>query len=635
MFEFVRTHKKWMQILLALIILPSFVLVGVSSMTGGGAGGAEVATVGDEKITQQQWEEAQRNAMDRARASQGARFDPKQFESDDVKKQILDDLIAKRVLAAEVKHSMLTTGTAAVKQQVEAPYIGTDGKVNVEAYKAMLTYRGMSEAQLFQSERDNMTLRQLNVAIEATAFVPRAVSNRVTDAVEEEREVQELIFPVADYLGQVKVSDEMVKAYYEKHAALFQAPEQVKIEYVVMDPAVVESQIVVSDAEIADFYANNKGTLGTPEQRYTSHILIAVKKDASAADKAAAKAKAEAILADVRKAPATFADVAKTQSQDPESAAVGGELGLATKGSFIVPELEAAAYKLKQGEFELVSSEFGYHVLTVNKLVPGAIKPLDEIKPKVVAELKKAKLPKKYAELAEKLTNTVYEQADSLKPAADLLHVQIQTAENLSRLPSQSPALANSPVNHPKFLKAIFADDAIKNKRNTEAVETVPNTMVSGRIVEYKPAAKRPLAEVEPAIRMIVARDEAGKLARKAGEAKLAAVKASGDAAGFGEAKVDARTKQSPLPEPAMLEVRKADVAKLPAYVGADLPGIGFGIYRINKVSAPAKPDPARRSALAEQINGVAGQSEMISYVEALKVKAKTKLMKPVVTAAK
>jgi peptidyl-prolyl cis-trans isomerase D len=641
MFEFVRTHKKWMQILLALIILPSFVLVGVSSMTGGRNDGPEVATVGGEKITQQQWDEAQRVIQDRARASQGAQFDPKQFESPEIKQEILEDLIAKRVLAAEVKRSNLTAGTASIKQQVEAPYRDADGKINVEAYKAMLTYRGMTEAQLFQSERDNMTQRQLNVAIEATSFVPRTVSSHVLDLWEQEREVQDLVIPLNEFIGQVKVTDAMVKAYYDKNSDKFQAPEQVKVEYVVMDPAVVESQIVVSDAEVADYYDKNKDTLGVPEQRYTSHILIAVKDGASAAEKAAAKAKAEAILAEVRKAPATFADVAKTQSQDPESAVVGGELGLAAKaskdnaGSFASPELEAASYKLKQGEFDLVATRFGFHVITVNKLVPGVVKPLDEIKPKVVAELKKSKLPKKYAELAEKLTNTVYEQADSLKPAAELLHVQVQTVENLGRTPSQSPALASSPINHPKFLKAIFADDAIKNKRNTEAVETLPNTMVSGRVVEYKPAAKRPLAEVDQAIRMIVARDEAVKLARQAGEAKLAALKASGDATGFGAAKVEARSKRSGLPEVAMREVFKADVAKLPAYVGVELPGMGYGIYRINKASAPAKPDTAARASLTEQINGVTGQAEMLGYVEALKTKAKAKILKPLVVSAK
>jgi peptidyl-prolyl cis-trans isomerase D len=634
MFEFVRTHKKWMQVLLALIILPSFVLVGVSSM-GGGSGGPDVAVVDGKKISQQQWEDAQRRAMDNARARQGERFDSKEFETPEKKQEILDALVAEKAITTEIKHGMLTVDNTMIRKQVleEGGFLRPDGTPDKEAYQAMLSSRGMTEAQLFQSERERMTLRQLNVAIEATSFVPRAVSTRVTDTVEQEREVQELLFPAADYIGQVKVTDDMVKAYYEKNAALFQAPEQAKVEYVVMDAAVVEGQIAITDAEITDFYAKNKAALGTPEQRFASHIVITVKKDASAADKAAAKAKAEAILAEVRKAPGTFAAVAKAQSQDPVSAAVGGDLGLAVKGGLPSLEVENAVFKLQPGEMELVTSDFGYHIVTLTKLVPATIKPFEEAKPAVVAELKKSKMSKKYAELAEKFTNTVYEQADSLKPAADLLHVTVQTADHVTRTPS--PALGASPVNNAKFLKALFSEDTLKNKRNTEAVETLPNTMVSGRVVDYKPAAKRPLAEVEGAIRMVVAREEASKLARKAGEAKLAAAKASGDAAGFGEAKVDTRTKQSPLPPAATVEVRKADVSKLPAYVGVDLPGVGYGIYRINKASAPAKPDPAIRAGLAEQINGVAGQSEMLGYVEALKAKAKAKILKPMVTAAK
>ena len=296
--------------------------------------------------------------------------------------------------------------------------------------------------------------------------------------------------------------------------------------------------------------------------------------------------------------------------------------------------MEAAVFKLKQGEVsDVIASDFGYHIVTVTKLTPATVKPLEEAKPQIMAELKKQKMSKKYAELAELFTNTVYEQADSLKPVADKLKLTVQTAANLTRTPS--PALGTSPVNNPKFLKAIFADDALKNKRNTEAVEVAPSTLVAGRVVEYKLAAKRALAEVDAAIRQRVAQEEAAKLAKQAGEARLAAAKASGDAAGFGEVKKVSRGTQPAFAPSATAAVLKADVSKLPAYVGVEVPGMGYGVYRIAKVSMPDQPNPARRTAMLEEINGAIGQQEMFGYVEALKVKAKTKLNKPVVTAQK
>jgi peptidyl-prolyl cis-trans isomerase D len=436
--------------------------------------------------------------------------------------------------------------------------------------------------------------------------------------------VQEQLVPAANYVSQVKVTDDMVKAFYDKNAALFQVPESVKAEYVVFDPSVVEKQVTVSDAEVADAYNKNKARFTTPEKRTASHILINVKKGASAAEDAAAKAKAQAILDEVRKNPNDFAKIAKAQSQDPGSAELGGDLGVVQKGVFVKP-VEDAIYGLKEGEVSgLVRSEFGYHIIKITKIVPETQKSLEEAKPEIVADLKKAKMSAKYSELAETFTNTVYEQSDSLKPVADKLGLTIQTAEGLTRKPN--PALGASPVNNEKFLKAIFSDDAIKNKRNTEAVEAAPSTLVAGRVIEFKPATKRPLADVEAVIRQRVTQEEAAKLARQAGEAKLAAVKASGDAAGFGEAKTVSRTKQPPFNDTAAIAVLKADVSKLPAYVGVDIPGQGYGVYRIVKVGQPAQPDQARRKQEAEQIGRAVGNAETYGFVEALKHKAKAKI---------
>jgi peptidyl-prolyl cis-trans isomerase D len=422
----------------------------------------------------------------------------------------------------------------------------------------------------------------------------------------------------------------MIKAFYDKNATMFQIPEQVKAEYVLFTPETVESQVSVTDAEVTDFYAKNQKNFSTGEQRVASHILINAKKDAPAAEKAAAQAKAEAILAQLRKNPADFAKLAKAESQDPGSAELGGDLGPVEKGAF-VKSVEEAIYQLKQGEISnVVPSEYGYHIITVTSLKPAAVKPLEEAKPLIAAELKKQKMSKKYSELAEAFSNTLYEQSDSLKPVADKFKLKVETIDSLSRTPS--PALGAAPFNSPKFLQAIFSDDSLKNKRNTEAVQAGPSVLIAGRVIEFKPASKRPLAEVAAAIRERVTVEEAAKLARKAGEAKMAAAKAAGDAAGFGEAKLVTRSKQPPISPAAAMAVLKADVTKLPAYVGVDVPGQGYGVYRIGKVSQSATPDAERRKAEVEQITGALGQQDMFNYTEVVKHKAKVKILaKPLV----
>ncbi|NML60716.1 peptidylprolyl isomerase [Massilia sp. RP-1-19] len=625
MFEFIRTHKRLMQVFLMLLIVPSFVLVGVSSYQSGDAT-TGVATVDGRKITQQEWEEAQRQQMDRYRQSMGEQFDQKMFETPEARQAVLDNLIAERALEAEIKRSHLTVNDATLAQTIAGieAFKKADGSFDMEQYKAVLAAQGMSPAMFDARMRRDMAMQQLNNAVQASAFVPRSVSKRLSDVNDQEREVQELVFPVSDFITQVKVTDDMVKAYYDKNAALFAVPERAKVEYVVLDTAAVESQVAVGDAEVSDFYNKNQKRYGSPERRTASHILVNAPKGASAADKAAAKQKAEAILAEVRATPANFAAIAKAKSQDPGSAEVGGDLGVVEKGAF-VPSVEDAIAKLKQGEISaLVESEFGFHIITVTSVVPAATKTLDDVKGEITAELKKATMSKKFSELAEVFNDTVYEQSDSLKPVADKLKLTVQTVDNLARTPS--PALADAPYNNAKFLQAVFAADSLKNKRNTEAVEVAPGTLVAGRVVEFKPATKRPLAEVDAAIRQRVTVEEAIKLARKAGEAKLAAAKASGDAAGFGAPVLVSRTKQPTINPTAALAVLKADASKLPAYVGVEVPGSGYGVYRIGKVAMPATPDAARRAAEAEQIAGVVGQQEMYGFIEALKQKAKTKI---------
>lgn len=627
MFDFVRNNKRVMYGVLGLIIVPSFVLVGVDSYQSRGDSAAGVATVDGRTITQQEWDDAQRRQIDQARQQMGPQFDQKMFDTPEAKREVLDNLVAERAVNAEIARSHLTVADGALVNAIQSlpGFKKPDGSFDMDQYKAALAAQGMTPDMFDARMRRDMAIQQLAGSIQSTAFAPRSVASRISDINDQEREVQELLFPIANYLPQVKVTDEMVKAFYDKNATLFQIPEQVKAEYIVLDAAAVESQVKVSDADVTAFYNANQKRFVTPEQRTASHILINKARDAKPADEAAAKAKAEAVLAEVRKNPAEFAAVAKTQSQDTDSAAQGGDLGAIEKGNYPVKEIEETVFKLKDGEVSgIVASEFGYHIIKVTSVKPSVQKPLDAARADISDELKKSALSKKYSELAESFNDIVYEQSDSLKPAADKLGLQIQTVDGLGR--KANPALGTAPYNNDKFLSALFSNESIKNKRNTEAVEVAPATLIAGRVVEFKPATKRPLAEVEAAIRQRVTQEEALRLARQAGEAKLAAAKASGDATGFGEVKVLSRTKEPTVNPAGALAVFKADVTKLPAYVGVDVPGVGYGVYRIGKVAQPAQVDTSRRNQEAQQIGGLVGQAELYNFVEAIKVKNKAKV---------
>jgi len=635
MFEFIRTHQRLMQFILLLFIFPSFAFFGLESYSRFSDGDNAVAKVAGQSITQQDWDAALRQQMDRFRQMFGERFNPATFDTPQVKQEILDNLINQRALAAEATRAKLSVSDQALQQAIlEIPgLVGADGSFDGARYKELLAMQGMTPMMYEAQLRHDLALQQLNSSIQATAFAPKSLAARVSDLNDQERVAQQLLVKAADFAAQVKVSDDMLKAYYDKHGQQFVVPEHAKIEYVVLDGKALAAQTPVSDDDIKSYYEQNQQHYGTEEQRRASHILITVGKDASAKDKEAAKAKAEALLAEVRKDPAAFARVAKENSQDPGSAEQGGDLGFFGRQAMVKP-FEDAVFKMKEGEIsDLVSTDFGYHIIKLTGIKPAAVKPLAEVKDEIAAEIRKQLAAKKFSEMAELFGNTVYEQGDSLQPVADKLKLTLQSASDVTREPN--PALAPTvPYNDPKFLKALFTDDVIRAKHNTEVVEVAPNTLIAGRIVEHQPAAKRPFDEVQEQVRKQVVQEESARLAQENGKSRLAALQAKDDAAGFGAAKTVARGKDEGFGQQALAMVMKTDVQKLPAYAGVELASGDYAIFRISKVMQPAKPDQARRQGEQQQLANALAQEEMSAYLDVLKQKAKVQILKPVVTAA-
>lgn len=627
MFDFIRTHQRLMQFLLLLLIFPSFAffgLEGYSRLTDDSG----VAKVAGQTITKEEWDAAHRQQLERMRQAYGNQFDSKIFDSPQARRAILDNLIAQRALGAEVVASKLVVPDQALQQTIlQIPGLTKpDGSFDNDQYRVLLAAQGMTQKSYEAGLRREMALQQLNAAIQNTAFAPKTVAENLSSLNDQERTVQMLNFKPDSYAAQVKVSDDMLKAYYDKNGARFETPEQADIEYVVLDAAAVAAQAVVTDDDIKAYYDQNQKQYATEEQRRASHILITVKKDASAADKAAAKSKAESLVAQLRKNPGDFAKLAKANSQDPGSAANGGDLGYFTRDAMVKPFADAA-FSLKQGEIsDPVESDFGYHVIEVTGIKPASVKPLESVKAEIGAEIKKQIAAKKYSDMADQFNNLVYENGDSLKAVSDKLKLKIQTASGVTRVPN--PAAGTAPYNNAKFLAALFTDDVIKAKHNTEAVQTAPNTLVAGRMVSYKPVTKRPFEEVKADVQKAVLAAQEQSLAVKAGQERLAQLQAKDDATGFSEPKVVSRVKSEGWTQEAFTAVMKVDAAKLPAYTGAETPGMGYQIYRITKVEQPKTIDTARRKAEQEQITAALAQQETLGYLDFLREKAKTKLLK-------
>lgn len=627
MLEFIRTHRRLMQFLLLLIIFPSFAFFGLESYTRMSDREPPVAKVAGQTITQREWDAAQGRQMERFRQMFGEQFNVSMFDTPEARQGVLDNLIAQKALAAYVADNHLTVSDDTLRKTIaEIDGLKTaDGKFDKQRYQALLAAQGLTPEKFEAGLRRDLAIQQSNAMIQGSSFAPKTIASHISLLNQQVREVQELPFTLDAYKSQIKFTDAMLQAYYDKNAAQFEIPETVKAEYIVLAPDVVEAQIHVSDEEVKAYYEQNLSRYKTDEQRRASHILISANKDAPAAQKAAAKEKAEKLLAQVRKNPADFAKLAKENSQDPGSAERGGDLDFFGKGMMVKP-FEETVFALKEGEISnIVQSDFGFHIIRLTAIKPAATRMLAEVKTNVLDEIKQQKAGKKFTEMSEIFTNMVYEQSDSLKPVADKLGLKIETVNSLTKKPN--PALPKvAAFNQPKFLAALFADDAVRNKRNTEAVEVAPRVLIAGRVVEYKPVTKTPMSEVKPVLEERVGAIEAEKLAKLAGEAKLAELRKGGTAT-FGANLSVSRNKPGGMPPPALAPVMKADVSKLPAYVGVALPGRGYSIYRINKISEEAADD-ATLKAEQQQVDEFLATQETAAFLGVIKKRAKAEIVK-------
>ncbi len=619
MLDFVRNNKRITQGFLALITLP-FAFWGVDSYVRNTDVGAGVATVGGGKITKQELQGALREQQDRMRAQLGGKVDPAMFETPQMRRAVLDSLVTQRLLAEQTQKDRLTVGNEQLVQFISSvPSLQENGKFSKERYEALVAAQGMSKEMFEARLRQDMAMQQLMLPVIEAGITGQVAAARWLVTQLEQREIGEARLMPDAYAGQVKLAADAVQKYYEANRKQFELPEQVRAEFLVLSRDAMVMQAAVGDEDVKAAYQSRADRYKEGETRRASHILILAAKDAPEAEAKAAKAKADELLAQVKKAPADFAKIAKQNSQDPGSAEKGGDLDWFGRGA-MVKAFEDTAFALKDGQVsDVVRSDFGFHVIRLTGVRAERTKPFEEVKADLLAELKREAGMKKYAEAAEAFGNTVYEQADSLKPAAEKWKLEIRQTQWLAKGGKLPP-----PFDNPKLAAALFSDDGLKNKRNSEAVEVVPGALVSARVLEHKPAALQPLEVVKGDIEKRLVRDEAFKLATRDGEDKLARLaKGEAVALNWSPARNVSRTAAQGLPADSLRAVFKADTGKLPAYAGVPVPGNGYALYRISSVKGVGevgKDDPLGR-ALAQQYARLVAEEEFSAWMSTLKEK--------------
>lgn len=618
MFDAVRNNKRIIQIFLALITLP-FAFWGVDSYFRSSSGAEELANVGGSKISRQEFAQAVRDQQERLRGQMGRDFNAAMLETPEARQAILDSLTTQRLLLLHATKSGLWASDAQLVEVIGSiPALQEDGKFSKRRYQQALQAQGMDQAGFEAKLRQDLTLQQLVQSVSDTAVVSNAAAERVIAIQLEERQVSEAIIRPEQFAGQVRIAAEVAKEYYEKNRKQFEIPQQIRAEYVVLSRDALAEQATISPDEIKAAYEKNAKNYVTPEERRASHILIQSPADAPEAEQKAARAKIDAILQQVKKAPGDFAKLAKEHSQDPGSGAKGGDLGFFPRGAMVKP-FEDAVFSMKENQLSgVVRTEFGFHIIQLTGIKPGKVRTLEEARDSIVAELKLQSAGKKFAEAAETFSNTVYEQSDSLKPAAEKFKLTIRQTGFFDQA---NRAAAGALAGNDKLFSALFSDDALKNKRNTDAVEVAPNTLVAARVMEVRPAELRPFESVKTEIEKKLAAEEIASLVKKDGEAKLARLAKGEDVAlTWSQTQTVVRQPMRGLAPEAQRAIFKASAEKMPAYAGAQLPNGAYAVYRITRVnSGSVKGGDPRAKAQRAQLAQLAGVEDFNAYLAALR----------------
>lgn len=623
MLEAIRSRAQgWLAKIILGLIAVTFALFGLDAYLTGDRSGGLVAEVGDVGISREEFTREIQAQSDRMREAMGPAFDASMTASADFRKQVLDALIERKVMLLEAQKLKLVAPDAYVASVLgQIPAFQQDGKFSQARYEAVLRQNGRTPGQFENELRQAFMLEAMRSPVSLAAFPSQTSVRQLARLVAQQREISWIDLPPAMVAQDVKVNPADIERYYTDKRAEFTEPEQIRAEYVVLDIAAVAAGISVTDEAVAAYYQANAAQFGKPELRSASHILIAADKNADAATRARAKAKATELYQILQKEPGRFGELARAESQDPGSAQQGGSLGSFGRGMMVKP-FEDAVFAMKPNEIRgPVESDFGFHIIRLDGTEPARIAPLAEVKPLVVEALRRQQAQSRFADLADSFGNLVYEHPDSLQPAAAAAKLTVQQSGWMTA--RQAPP----PFNHAGLAAALFSAESIKSRQNTEAIEVAPGTLVAARVIDHRPQRLRPLAEVSAAIEAKLRAEQTARLLAQKGEAMIATLK-RGEEAGtnWSAFRVVNRQPSADFDPAALKAIFRVNAETLPAYTGFARPDGAYRIVRVTRVLEAETLDPMLTASVENSLLQAQQRADLQAMVELLKAGQRVKI---------
>lgn len=497
-----KSSGLFMTIVMGVLIL-AFALWGVGDYIAQ-SGNDKLATVNGETISFTDYN-TQFNTYRQNMLSQfGEGFDPSYFDSPILKRNFLESLINNELIRQVAKNNGYTITPQEIRETIEqAPaFKDENGNFDKSLYAAFLVQTNQSAQMLQMKLEEEQAGQALNDVFDTTSFVTPFEKQKMAVLNKQTRDINYINISQQQFVEKVVVTDEEVENYYNDNSSQYMTEEQVSVNYIELDAQEVAKGIEISEADALDHFEKNKERFKKPEQRLAAHILINDGEEAEATLK-----EIQAKLA----AGESFADLAKTYSQDPGSAESGGDLGWVSPGD-MVEAFNDQLFSMEVGTVsEPVQTQFGQHLIQLNDVKDPEIPIFEEVKNDIVQELQASQSESVFLEKVSELSEYVLDAQSGLESAADATGYAMQTTELFGRSGGQGIA-ANQ-----EFINAAFSPIVKDELMNSDAVNLSDTHIVFMHISEIKEPELKPLDEVKENIVTVLknqkATDEAQALA--------------------------------------------------------------------------------------------------------------------------
>lgn len=435
----------------------------------------------------------------------------------EVQDSIVNGFVQQQLLTQRAKDAGYQITDEEVAASIRSlPYFQVAGEFSRDAYIALLQQNNISMASFEEEQRQQLLSNQLVGGIARSSFLTSREIDEVLALQGEQRDLAYATLPIAPAIAAAKPTEAQLEAWLKAHVADFRTEEAVSLQFVELRRADIAAKVVVTEASLRAYFDTIKDRYATAEKRRASHILIEAADGVDAKTAAAAKAKADGLLAQL-KGGADFAALAKANSADPGSAAVGGDLGLQEKDFFVGP-FAAAVWGMTPGGLQVVKTQFGYHVVRLEEVAAGIGKSFEDVRAEITPEFQTAEADKTFGALQDKLEETAFESSGSLEPVARAVGAPLQTVASYTRSAGGAPLPADK-----KLIDAVFAKSVLDGA-NSRAVDLGDGRLVVARVTEHLKPADQPLVAVRDRVEAAVKTAQAKQTLAAAAQAALKAV---------------------------------------------------------------------------------------------------------------